>query len=129
MKEKCFVPLYESVEFIKTLIDELWDWTAEETDEEFRNKRENIACVFRMMDRKMLNSINIVMAVGRDAWSLEKPFKNPEKEFEEYAEWLGLEENMSLGKESHIRYLIEKGPLKRYLKDGMYFLGVGPKRT
>ena len=124
MKEKCFIPLYESVEPIKKLIDMLWDYIAEETEEEYNMKRSRVKNYFDMLDRKMLNSVHIVMAIGKDGWAIDAPFENPEKEFEEYAEWLRLEENMPLGKESHVSYLIAKGPLKRFLKDGLYYLGV-----
>ena len=124
MKEKCFIPLAESVETIKKVIDMVWSWSPEESEEEFRDRRCHTRNYFETLDRKMLNSIHIVMAVGKERWAVEKPFENPEKEFEEYAEWLHLEENMSLGKESHVSYLIAKGPLKRFLKDGLYLLGV-----
>ena len=146
MKEKCFIPLAESVETVKKVIDMAWDLESSngplkvvcmaDVVKEFRQrledglvtekekKKEEMRNFFDTLDRKMLNSIHIVMAIGKERWAIEKPFENPEKEFEEYAEWLHLEENMSLGKDDHIIYLTTKDPLKKFLKDGLYCLGV-----
>ena len=152
MKEKCFIPLYESVETIQKVIDMAWDIIPRENPTpgpghahsisaedieyalnihriqgpptEMEYKKEKTRAFLETLDRKMLNSINIVMAIGKDSWAIDDVFDSPLKEFEEYAEWLHLEDKMDLGKESHINYLMTKSYLKKELKEGLRLLRI-----
>lgn len=78
-------------------------------NEEYDEKDRNLWQYLALLDYETLLFVETIMIVGRDGGDFERTYESFEKDFPESQE----------NKRQAIEYIASKGPLHRYLSDGM----------